>query len=127
VLAIVLGVLFGLLFISALLTDDSIINVLAIVLGVLCIIANTLIIESSVNNAEIKSRPYNTPSTIANTLIIIVLGVLCGLLFISALLTDDSIINVLAIVLGVLCGLLFISALLTDDSIINVLAIVLGV
>jgi hypothetical protein len=33
-------------------------------------IANTLIIESSVNNAEIKSRPNNTPSTIANTLII---------------------------------------------------------
>jgi hypothetical protein len=32
-------------------------------------IANTLIIESSVNNAEIKSRPNNTPSTIANILI----------------------------------------------------------
>jgi membrane protease YdiL (CAAX protease family) len=53
----------------------------------------------------------------------IVLGVLFGLLFISALLADDSIINVLAIVLGVLFGLLFISALLTDDS-INMLAIV---
>jgi protein-S-isoprenylcysteine O-methyltransferase Ste14 len=49
------------------------------------------------------------------------------ILFILALLTDDSIINILAIVLGVLFGLLFISALLTDDSIINVLAIVLGV